>query len=611
MKESKSAKKAPETNIVANRLRNVNIIFFVLAMMIVLFAMWLIIQNINNSVARNDVQLYSGKTTEGIDGYISKEIALVAQTVSSPDIVDWFLDESNPQKRERAYNFIRNSINFLDENNLYFVVSDSLNEYSFDSTTELSEFKPYDVLAEDRPEDLWYFEVAATDEQYLLNVDVDKLLKRRLVWLNYPMYHEGKLIGVMSTGLMFHQVATDLFSEYDEQIVRGIVIDDRGFVQMDSGTDKAGTQLFFEQDIPASTYIESHNLQEALDKHIESIDSYFNGNAKPQVIDLERGSDQYSYATIAPIRSTNWSVITFYNASAMLSPMTLVPLFVLLLIVFIAYIINGAVFAQRLLLNPFHHLIESVGNLTEAEGADIYGLDRDDEFGTIANTIHRMKTRLDTYTEELVGAKIESERGSQAKSEFLANMSHEMRTPMNTIIGMSQIARDSGDLTRMTYCLEKIESASSHLLGVINDILDMSKIESGKMELSSDTFRFRDMINKIIGVQSFRIDEKKHRLSVNIDDNIPEFIISDDQRLAQVVTNLLANAIKFTPENGDITVDASLLERSDNRCIINISVTDTGIGISQEQQEKLFRSFEQADNGISRRFGGTGQNAGI
>ena len=255
MKLPKTAIPPQINNVMATRLRNVNIVFFVFAMSIVAIATWLVVMNISQSVARNDVLLYSGKTTEGINGYLSKEIALVSQAAAAPDIVEWLMDEADPQKRERAYRYICSTIPFLDGANLYLGISSSLNEYSFDATTP-ADFQPYDVLTKDRAEDIWYFEATASDKPYLLNVDVDKLLQRRLVWIDYPVYHEGRLLGVLCTGLELHQVAMELFSEYDEQIVRGIVIDEFGSVQIDSGTGSADAQLFFEQNIPVETYIE-------------------------------------------------------------------------------------------------------------------------------------------------------------------------------------------------------------------------------------------------------------------------------------------------------------------------------------------------------------------
>jgi PAS domain S-box-containing protein len=200
---------------------------------------------------------------------------------------------------------------------------------------------------------------------------------------------------------------------------------------------------------------------------------------------------------------------------------------------------------------------------------------------------------------------------SRAKSSFLANMSHEIRTPINAIIGMTTIGKSAEDTERKDYCFSKIEGASSHLLGLVNDILDMSKIEANKFDLSPIEFNFEKMIQSAVNVVNFRIDEKQQKLTIKIDKDIPKNLIADDQRLIQVVTNLLSNAVKFTPEQGSISLEAKFLDEKDGLCTIKTAVKDTGIGISPEQQKELFNSFQQAETSTTRKFGGTGLGLAI
>jgi signal transduction histidine kinase/CheY-like chemotaxis protein len=195
---------------------------------------------------------------------------------------------------------------------------------------------------------------------------------------------------------------------------------------------------------------------------------------------------------------------------------------------------------------------------------------------------------------------------SKAKGEFLSNMSHEMRTPLNAIIGMTTIGKNTDNTERKNYALGKIEDASNHLMGVINDVLDMSKIEANKLELSPVEFNFERLLPRVITVVNYRLEEKRQKLSVTVDGKMPRFIVSDDQRLAQVITNLLSNAIKFTPEGGEIQVKAALAGEENGICELRVEVADNGIGISPAQQKRLFQAFMQAESGTSREFGGTG-----
>ena len=211
----------------------------------------------------------------------------------------------------------------------------------------------------------------------------------------------------------------------------------------------------------------------------------------------------------------------------------------------------------------------------------------------------------------LSSARIKSEEESKAKSSFLSMMSHEMRTPMNAIIGMTAIGKSTADIDRKNYSFGKIEDASNHLLGVISDILDMSKIEAGRFDLSPVEFSFERMLQRVMSVVNYKIVEKRQRFRIYVDRDIPEVLIGDDQRLAQVITNLVGNAVKFTPEDKSIRIGTYFLGEKDGVCSIKFTVTDTGIGISHEQQLRLFKSYQQAEGNTSRKFGGTGLGLAI
>ncbi len=212
---------------------------------------------------------------------------------------------------------------------------------------------------------------------------------------------------------------------------------------------------------------------------------------------------------------------------------------------------------------------------------------------------------------EVMLAKEAAEDAAKAKSQFLANMSHEIRTPMNAIIGMTKIAKGTQDIKKIKTCLDKVEASSSHLLNIINDILDISKIDAGRLELVKDSFDLETVLADVISVVVVRSDEKQQDLFVKIADDVPREMYGDSMRLSQVLLNLLSNAIKFTPDHGKVSLDVTVKGIQGGTLELEFVITDSGIGMSKDQLKNLFRAFEQADNTITKRFGGTGLGLAI
>jgi signal transduction histidine kinase len=223
----------------------------------------------------------------------------------------------------------------------------------------------------------------------------------------------------------------------------------------------------------------------------------------------------------------------------------------------------------------------------------------------------RLEELVSERTRKLEIASAAALAASRTKSEFLANMSHEIRTPINAVTGMTTIARSSNDLIRIYDCLDKIGLASRQLLGLINDILDMSKIEARKFELAHEPFDLHAVGDNVKNIISIKTQEKNQNFTVDFAPDLPEVVIGDDMRLSQILLNLLSNAVKFTPQDGDIHLTLKRTGSADGKEEIEASVKDTGIGITDAQLERLFSAFVQADSGTAKRFGGTGLGLAI
>ena len=203
-----------------------------------------------------------------------------------------------------------------------------------------------------------------------------------------------------------------------------------------------------------------------------------------------------------------------------------------------------------------------------------------------------------------------AEESNRVKSDFLANMSHEIRTPMNAIIGMTRLALRKNPSPNQLNYLTKIDSAAQSLLSIINDILDYSKIEAGKMELEQITFSLDEVLNNLNDIVRERAEQKGIEVAISVANETPRYLTSDPLRLGQILINLVNNAIKFT-EKGKVTVSVKVDKESGDRRQIKFSVGDTGIGMSPEQVSNLFRSFNQGDTSTTRKYGGTGLGLAI
>ena len=402
------------------------------------------------------------------------------------------------------------------------------------------------VSPETDAHDIWYSLFVDSGKKYDFDVDTDEVHENAwTVFVNCRIEDEnGELLGVCGVSVVMTELQDILCSYEEEYGVKINLVNQEGLVQVD--TDMINIEnAVLNIDIPKTNDSTAYVYQKESDGSY-SVSKYVDSLSWYLVVQSDGENDNQIYANLI-----YKNIITF----------------IIILTVCIVIVAS---------------------NITiEKKKMEEYALEKEQ------------------YAKEQEELKAQAEQANKAKGSFLANMSHEIRTPINTVLGMNEmIMRESSEKQIIDYAAN-IQSAGRSLLSIINDILDFSKIESGKMEIVPVSYEVSSLVNDIVNMIKIRAEKKQLKFIYEIDENIPSVLYGDDVRIRQVITNILTNAVKYTHE-GYIRFRMNVLNTENGTVRLAVSVTDTGIGIKEEDMEKLFASFQRLDQERNRSIEGTG-----
>jgi diguanylate cyclase (GGDEF)-like protein len=394
---------------IAAQVQKIHILILALILVLVSAATAIIVNAITSSVSENIADFYSSEAIGKFNSYVNQELVLVEKASRSSNIIDWFSDEGNTAKKTIAYKEMIDYIAILKDVKLYIGVHKSLDEYFISGLTTLSDnFLPIGRLDPSETVNDWYFECVKSGYDHVFNVDIDKATEMQHVWINHKVKEDDILVGVLCFGLPYDEMAKEVFARYDNKKVKGYIIDKHGVIQMDS----AHSGIYYQgENADQKSRIHTLNkdplFHSAIDVYLDEIDGYLGLPTETKVIKLGKGSK--SYISIVPIAHTDWSVVTFFSNDSLFTITNLLPLLIAVLSAFLVYVVFDTICMQHYVFKPLNNLTKSL-TASNFYISDIFGCDRDDEIGVLAQTIQKMRDRLSTYNAELLRAARERER---------------------------------------------------------------------------------------------------------------------------------------------------------------------------------------------------------
>jgi signal transduction histidine kinase/BarA-like signal transduction histidine kinase len=548
---------------------------------------------------------------------IQREVALALKLANSPTLHSFSRHEGDEAYRARGLDELESFRESFHDKSYFFVPHGSLHFYFCDARSDPPGGGIAYTLERGKAKDKWYFTTIAHPEAFSLNVDYDEKLKVTKIWINTNVRDGAETLGVVGTGFDLSSFL-ETFIGSGETEVTNLLLDESGAIQahadpsyIDENSQTKAIEdrktIFPLLDNPADRAAFRARLKNLVagDSTVETL-----------FVDLE---GERVLAGVCYLPELRWFNVTAIDVDSLASTKAFFPVVLLLSFSLLSIVIAILVLMRTVVLRPLSELARSTASIMAGREDPPSGVVRDDEIGqlmetfsrmrnTVRETLSSMEDKVRERTTELETARRSAEEANRAKGAFLANTSHELRTPLNAMLGMIRLTLDTELTQQQRSDLTNATAAAKSLLGILNDILDFSKIEAGKLTVEHRAFKLKPLAEAVIGLTEQSAKAKGLELNYRSDPALPETLIGDALRVQQVLLNLVSNAVKFT-ERGEVVLGISMHPGTEGR--VRFSVRDTGIGISNEKQNTLFRPFTQVDDSTTRRFGGTGLGLSI
>ncbi|MCL1906003.1 MAG: diguanylate cyclase [Clostridiales bacterium] len=376
---------------ISARFRNAITLLFALAFIAIIIAMSSAFDGLLYRYSADVARRYAVSSAEAFGAHIGKEIGLLSKAAHSGAVIEWMADENNEAKKALAFEELSAITGELYSYNLYVGIEGSFNEYAVEQDYRPSSHRPFAVLDENDPIDEWYFDCVTSERAYLIKVGMDHVLQRKRVWLDYKVVKDGAVLGVICTGLEFSYITGELYSQFDNENMRGFILDDTGIIYMDSSLLLNDEYLRNDFESRMDSLFSDKIMLAALNAHLDDMAGYSEASRIPGVVRLPDGV--YRFVTIAPIRYTNWSSVILSDLSPNLNIKMLMPLILIILLSLIAFAIATNAISRRLIFLPLERLVSSLGQIKNTGESHIYGAERTDEFGKLSVTIQDLFTK--------------------------------------------------------------------------------------------------------------------------------------------------------------------------------------------------------------------------